>query len=266
MRDAKLIAQRPKVLLDQVGGEAVVSRGHRRVRREDDFARNLHGGGVEVDAFFLHAGADGLEDCESAVAFVQMQHAGRNAHRLQSAVAADAEQQFLADAGAAVSAIEARGQFAVLGRVAFHVRVEQQQVDAAYLDLPHLGFDGAAASVNLHCDRLAIGADGGLHGQLIDVGADVLLLLPAGLVEPLQEVSLPIEQADAHQRNVEVGGALDVVAREDAEAAGVDGQRLVQAELGGEVADGPRAQDSCVGRAPGAVGVQVLLLAAVDSS
>jgi hypothetical protein len=54
-----------------------------------------------------------------------------------------------------------------------------------------------------------------------------------------------------------------MIAGEHAEAARVDGQRLVQAELGGEVGDWTRAQHAGVGRAPGAVGVQVLTLAAV---
>ena len=112
-------------------------------------------------------------------------------------------------------------------------------------------------------DRLAVAADGRLHGQLVHVGLEILFLLPAVDVEALAEVSLAVEEADADERNVEVGGALDVVAGEHAEAAGVDGQRFVQAEFGREVGDGTRPQDCRRGRAPGAVGLQILLLAAV---
>ena len=54
-----------------------------------------------------------------------------------------------------------------------------------------------------------------------------------------------------------------MVAGEDAETARVDGQGLVQAELGGEVADRARTQHACVGSAPGAVGVEILALTAV---
>ncbi len=112
-------------------------------------------------------------------------------------------------------------------------------------------------------DRLAVFTDGGLHGELVDVGLEVLFALPAGVVEALQEVSLAVEEADADERNVEVGGALDVVAGENAEAAGVDGEGFVEAELGGEVGDRTGAKDAGVGCAPGAVGLEVLLLAAV---
>ena len=41
VRDAQLLAQRAQVLFDQVGAEAVVAGGHRRVRGKDHLARNL---------------------------------------------------------------------------------------------------------------------------------------------------------------------------------------------------------------------------------
>ena len=51
------------------------------------------------------------------------------------------------------------------------------------------------------------------------------------------EVALRIHEADADERHAEVAGFLAVIAGEHAEAAGVDRQRLVQRELGGEIGD-----------------------------
>ena len=115
------------MLLDQIAVEPVMTGGHGRVGGEDHFARNLHGSGVEVQAFFLHAIADGFQHGEAAVALVEMEHAGRDAHGLEGTKAADAEQQLLTNAGASVAAVEARGQFQILGRIAGHVGVEQQK-------------------------------------------------------------------------------------------------------------------------------------------
>ena len=96
---------------------------------------------------------------------------------------------------------------------------------------------------------LAVASDGRLHRQLVDVGVEVLFVLPAVVVEALAEVALVVEQADADERDAQVAGALDVVAGEHAEAAGVDRQRLVQAELGREIGDGlGRSTPAC--RAP----------------
>ena len=222
--DAELIAQRAEVFFDEVGTEAVVAGGNGRVGGEDDFAGNLAGGGVEVEPFFFHAGADGFEHGEAAVAFVEMQHAGRDAHGLERAEAADAEQQLLADAGARVAAVEARGGLEIFGGVAGDVGVEQKEIAAADFDLPDFGADGGAAGGDFNHDGLAVEADGGLHGELVDVGLEILFALPAVFIEALEEVALAVEEADADERDVEIGCALDVIAGEDAEAAGVDGQ------------------------------------------
>ena len=70
-------------------------------------------------------------------------------------------------------------------------------------------------------------------------------------IEALPEVALVVVEADADQRDAEVGGRLDVIAGQDAEAARVDRQRLVQPELGREVGDRPRPQHAGVALAPG---------------
>src|SRR5262249_31315469 len=59
------------------------------------------------------------------------------------------------------------------------------------------------------------------------------------LLEPLAQVAFAVEEADGDEREAEVGGALQVIAGEDAEAARVDRQRLVDPELGAEVRDRP---------------------------
>ena len=73
--------------------------------------------------------------------------------------------------------------------------------------------------------------------QVEEVVLGVALLLPAVHGEVLAEVALAVHQADADERQAEVAGALQVVAGQHAEAAGVDRHALVQAELGAEVGD-----------------------------
>ena len=128
---------------------------------------------------------------------------GRDAHGLESAEAADAQQQFLADADARVAAVEARGEFAVFRMIAFDVGIEQKQIAASHLHAPDFGADGPAAGLDLHRDRLAVWSDGGFHGQLVDVGLEIFFLLPAVAIEPLAEISLAVKQSDADQRNVQ---------------------------------------------------------------
>ena len=56
-------------------------------------------------------------------------------------------------------------------------------------------------------------------------------------VDRLREVALAVEESHADERQPHVARGLAVIAGEDAEAAGVDRQALVQAELGAEVRD-----------------------------
>ncbi len=76
-----------------------------------------------------------------------------------------------------------------------------------------------------------------LDGQVERVDDRVALLLPRVRRERLPEESLAVEDPDPDERHAEVARGLEVVAREDAEAARVDREHLGQPELGAEVRD-----------------------------
>ena len=205
---------------------------------------------VEAHAVVLHPRADGFQRGERAVAFVEVIHARRDAQGLQRPHAAHAGHQFLADAGAIVAAVEPGGQLAVLGTVARHVAIQQVKLHPADAHQPHLGQQLAGAGVDADGDRLAVGAQGGLHRQVLDLRIEILFVLPAVDVEMLLEIALVVEQPDGHQRHAQPAGALDVVARKHAQAAGVDRHRLVDAELQREIGHRLRAEHAGVGSAP----------------
>ena len=71
--------------------------------------------------------------------------------------------------------------------------------------------------------------------QIVKVVVFVCFLLPARLGQVLPEVSLLIEQADSHQRNAQVAGRLQMVARQNSQAAGEDREAFGQAKLGREI-------------------------------
>src|ERR1700677_3648724 len=121
VRDAQLLAQGAQVLFNEIAVEAVVTSGYRGGGGEDHFPRYLMSSGVEVQAFFLHAIADGLQHGKTTVPFVEMEHSRRNAHGLQGTKATDAEEQLLPNAGASVAAIEARREVDILRRIAGHI-------------------------------------------------------------------------------------------------------------------------------------------------
>jgi hypothetical protein len=103
--NAERVAHRPQVLLHQVGVEPVVTGGHRSVRSENRLPRNPADRMIETDSLALHAVANGFQNSEPAVTFIQVQNTGRDAHGFEGAETSDAEQQFLANPDARVSSI-----------------------------------------------------------------------------------------------------------------------------------------------------------------
>ncbi len=204
-----------------------------------------------------------LEQGESRVPFVQVQHRGADVELAQGAKAADPEQDLLLDAGLLVAAVEPPGEVAVGGGVGVVAGVEQQERAAPHLDVPDAQVDLAAGERDREAQLLAVRSQPGIDRQLFDGDRLVEVLLPAGGVDLLVHVPLVVEQADADHRHPQVAHALEVITRQHPEAAGIDRDRVVQAELGGEVGQRPGEQRAGVGDRPVGDAAQVLAQAAV---
>jgi len=209
---------------------------------------------AKIGAALLHAQARVFERGERAVPFVEVEDAWSNAHGLQRAEATDAQEELLADTGTCIAAVEARTEVQVFGCIARDFGVEQEKITTPDLDAPDLGSNGAAACLDFDHHGFPVLADGKFHGELGHIGLKIFFLLPAVLIQALEEVAFAVEQADADEGNTEVGGTLDVVSGENAQAAGINGEGFVQAKLRGKVGHGMGAEDTCVHGAPGAVG------------
>ena len=125
-----------------------------------------------------------------------------------------------------------------VGRVVDRVvRIEQEHRDATDLDGPHVDMDAAPGQLDRDGQRVALSPEcaGQRHPRQVVVGVAVLLV-PVG-VDRLTEVAVAVQQAHADEGQGHVAGGLHVVAREDAQAAGVDAERLMQPVLGTEVGD-----------------------------
>ena len=109
--------------------------------------------------FVAHVEADLFQREEGGVAFVHVEDGGLEAHRLQGAHAADAEHDFLADAGIDVAAVEGIGDVAILRQhVIGNVGVEQVQSDAADAELPHLNEHVAGGQFHGDLEIVAFGS------------------------------------------------------------------------------------------------------------
>ena len=113
--------------------------------------------------------------------------------------------------------VEAVGDVAEVLRVCLEVGVEQKERNPANLYAPN----GDAHVARAH-RRLDLHSFDFAHGQ---VGAAVLgvhLELPPPRVDVLPAEALLVEKTNGDQRQAQVAGGLQVVARQDPEPAGVN--------------------------------------------
>jgi len=235
--------QADQVRRDQLARETVDAGRHRRVRGEHGARAHHLQRLVEGEVIADDELADPLHAEESGVPLVGMKDLrcggrGGSAVGPDRAHAADAEQQFLLEAMLRAAAVKPVGDLARLPVVLLDVAVEQQQRHAAHLCHPDLRPQGAPLGQReMDPHGRTVGVVQRADRQALRVEGRVVLELPAVARQGLAEVAGPVKQADADDRDPEVAGGLEVVAGQDAEAAGVLRQHLGDAELGREVPD-----------------------------
>ncbi len=168
---------------------------------------------------------------------LRCQTGGREVELAQRADAADAEDELLVEAHLAAADVEDVGDRAVRVVVVGDVGVEQQDRHPADLGDPDGGVQVAAGERHADGERLAQPVERPQDRQPRELVVRVGVLLVAVRVDRLAEVALAVHQPHADERQGHVRGGLHVVAGEDAQAAGVDPEALVEAVLGAEVRD-----------------------------
>src|ERR1700733_16049073 len=124
---------------------------------------------VKPQAFLLHTIANGLQDCDSALPFMEVKNARGDAHGSQGAEASDTEQQLLADSHPRVAAIQTRGELHVLRSVPLHVGIQKKQIASTHVHAPDFCPEEPAARFDLYRNSLAVGSNRQLHRQVAKV-------------------------------------------------------------------------------------------------
>ena len=114
---------------------------------------------------------------------------------------------------APVGAVEARRDGPVLDGVAGNVGIEQVERHPPDLDLPDTRVQHAAGQLDRDLDLVAPVVFQGFDGHAGEVVLGIFRHLPAVLIDPLPEVTAAVEQADGHERDMQVAGGFQVVAR-----------------------------------------------------
>jgi len=155
---AKLGPDIREVLVNQPQRELVVAGRYRSVGGENIRLAHALLGGIQVHAGG-HVFAQALDYQESRVALVHVPNNRLEAQQPQRAHPANSQQNFLRNTRIGITAVQARGELAVVGHIALHVSVHQDQRHAPNLYFPQTGqhrppgklhFDGQRFAVFLH--------------------------------------------------------------------------------------------------------------------
>ena len=235
-RDLQLRRKIAEIFLHHLARERVVSRGHRCVGGEDIGRRDHLECGIKIEMLLHDSQPDSFERKEGRVAFVHVEDFRLDAERAERFHAANAEHHFLAHPHFEIAAVELRGDQTILGVVFRRVGIEQIKADAADLELPDFREHFAVKNADGD-EQIRIAAAHFADGKMVKILVEVDGLLRAFLVDLLFEISVTIEQADGDKVEIEIAGGFAVIARENAEAAGIIRNRFVKAELSGKIGD-----------------------------
>ncbi len=143
-------------VVHQAGAEAVVAGFDGRVRGKMAFLAGF-GEGIGEFLAFVKSFPNQFERQEGGVPFVQMEQRRPEAKGAEKADTANAQQDFLHDAGGAVPTVNAQGQIAVVLFVFGQVGVEQINRAAADIGAPCLVVDHRGADFDLAHDGFPFG-------------------------------------------------------------------------------------------------------------
>ena len=183
--------------------------------------------------------------------------------RPDRAHAADAGQDLLLDPVFLVAAVQPVGDAAQIVIVLGDVGIQQQQRNSAHLRDPHARPQLVGVRHRqLDQHRVVVVVGQQPQRQALRIQRRIALVLPAVGGQRLPEVPRAVQQADRDQRKAQVRGGLQVIAGQNAQAAGVVRQHLGDAELHREVRDAVRQLRALVGlllvpQRPGQVVVQI---------
>ena len=179
--------------MDQLRIETIEAGRHGRMCREQVPGTGHGQRDVERLPGITHETASTLQNRESRMTFVQMTHFRVDAKQVQQPPAADAQYQFLLQAGFRAAAIQFAGNSSINRIIRRIVAIEQIQVQATDLDLPGAQPDRVAGQIQLKAQPFTVGTAQRGDRQLTGIVEWIHRLLRAMLIDHLTKIALRIQ-------------------------------------------------------------------------
>src|SRR5439155_7154194 len=169
--------------------------------------------------------------------FIQMKNRRRNLQVVQQAHAANSQSHFLHETRFAIAAVKMTGNQSIDLFIVADVGVQQVERNPADVCLPDARLHGSTAHIDFNKQRNAFASPHQFQREFADVAFAISFLLPALRIDALLEIAIAIKQTDSNQRQIQIARRLQMVARQNAQAAGIKWQRAMDAELRTKIGD-----------------------------
>ncbi len=235
-RNLQFLRETAEIFFHHVARERIVAGRDGRVRGEDVGRGHHLQRGIKIELLLDNVEANALEREKGRVPFVHVKHFRFDAERAERFDAANPEHDLLPHPHFQIAAIKLSGDQSVLGVVFRSVAIEKVKADPAHLELPNLGENFAIQ--NSHRDeQVRVAAAHLADRQMVEVLIEIDRFLQALLVDLLPEITMSIKQADRDEVEIEIAGRFAMVARQNAETAGIIWDRFVKTKLGRKIGD-----------------------------
>ena len=131
------------------------------------------------------------------------------------------------------------------------VGIQQVHRASPHVCAPGLEGDGVHADFHRTGQRFATGIEHRLDGQISWIEQRIIIDLPVLMIDLLLEIALAVEQAHSHKPQAEIAGRFGMIAGQNAQAAGRNGQSFMEAKFSGKIRNRILQQGRGVGLAPG---------------
>ena len=167
--------------------------------------------------------------------FVQVADLHIDSQLLQQPPAADAQHQFLEQTLLLAGRVEVGRYASIPGAVERVIAVEQVQVHLSHAGVPDSQVERSPRQFQSHAGPAAVRIEDRRHRQASWIVEGECLHLPAVVGQHLAEVALLVKQADAEYGHVQIAGAFQVIARQNAQATRIDRQGLGKPKFHAEI-------------------------------
>jgi tetrahydromethanopterin S-methyltransferase subunit G len=226
----------PQILFKKWEGKHIRASRQRSMCCKHGTVANL-GKSLLVGRSFFDKHANPFQKSQARMSLVNVDRGGLYPELLKDTHAAHSQHDFLPEPLLGFCYVKPIRDGSVPGLIACNVGIEKIDRHTPNVGSPHEHVDRRIEQRYLHRKGRAIGIENRLYGVVGAIQNIFLILLPPVIAQTLRNIAARVNQPYRHNRHREIAAFLDVIARQNSQATGIQGQGIVKSVLRRKIGD-----------------------------